>query len=111
DPGRDDADPAVRYLPPRSEEEARLAAIWAQALGLPAVGVTDDFFLLGGRSLLIPRLLFLVGQSFGVELPVRILFEAPTVERMVRAIQSASVTDGAPERRVSDRVDRLSEDG
>jgi amino acid adenylation domain-containing protein len=71
------------YAPPRSEAEQVMASLWAEVLGLERAGVHDDFFALGGNSLLATRLLNLVEHTFLVEVPLRALFEQPTVARLL----------------------------
>ncbi|MEO3754695.1 amino acid adenylation domain-containing protein [Streptomyces sp. B6B3] len=67
---------------PRTTTEARLAAIWEEVLERGPVGVSDDFFALGGHSLLAVRVLARIRQTFEVEMPVRVLFEQPTVAQV-----------------------------
>jgi acyl carrier protein len=64
---------------PRSPIEQQLADIWAEVLRLERVGIHDNFFEFGGHSLLATQVISRLRQAFGVELPVRTLFEAPTV--------------------------------
>ncbi len=71
-----------------SDHEARVAALWSELLDRPAVGVDDDFFALGGDSLLATRLRERLRQEFGVELPLLALFEAPTVAGMTSALEN-----------------------
>ena len=73
---------APAYVAPRSETETALAAIWQDVLKKDLVGVTDDFFALGGHSLLAIRVLGKISKQFGVRLPLRSLFDAPTVETL-----------------------------
>jgi thioesterase domain-containing protein/aryl carrier-like protein len=73
---------------PRSRTEAAVAAIVADVLGVPAVGVHDDFFALGGHSLLLVRLAAELRRSLGAALPVAALFTAPTVAGVARLLSS-----------------------
>jgi thioester reductase-like protein len=74
------------YVAPEREDERRLAAIWSDLLGVAEVGLHDDFFQLGGHSLLAPQLLNRLRDAFGVELPLPVLFQAPTVAQLAEAV-------------------------
>ncbi len=91
-PGPAAAPAAVALEPPPAPVEDVLAAIWCEVLGRDRVGVREDFFALGGHSLLAMQVMSRVASVFGVELPLRELFAAPTVaglagrlERQLRA--------------------------
>ena len=73
---------------PRTPVEEVLATLWAEVLGVPRVGRTDNFFELGGHSLLATRVMSRIAEAFGVELPLRKLFEAPTLEGQAALIES-----------------------
>ncbi|HEX7242949.1 MAG TPA: amino acid adenylation domain-containing protein, partial [Longimicrobiaceae bacterium] len=70
---------AAAYVAPRTPEEEALAAIWAEVLGVERVGVHQDFFEAGGHSLLVIRVVSRVRERFRVDLPLSVLFDAPTV--------------------------------
>jgi amino acid adenylation domain-containing protein/natural product biosynthesis luciferase-like monooxygenase protein/thioester reductase-like protein len=80
------APPAAEPAPPRVRMEDEIAAIVAEVLRLPRVGAGDDFFALGGHSLLAIRLAARLGERFGVEVPVRAIFAAPTPALLAEAI-------------------------
>ncbi|HTQ81481.1 MAG TPA: amino acid adenylation domain-containing protein, partial [Thermoanaerobaculia bacterium] len=84
------------YLAPRGPVEEALVEIWSAVLGLSRVGVEDSFFELGGHSLLATQLVSRVRETFGVELPVRAVFEAPTVARLAQRLESPGETALAP---------------
>ncbi|HEX2568766.1 MAG TPA: MupA/Atu3671 family FMN-dependent luciferase-like monooxygenase [Polyangia bacterium] len=74
------------FVPPRTESEALVARVWGEVLRLGRVGREDHFFDLGGHSLLATQVMSRLGQASGVELPLRALFEAPTVAMLAARI-------------------------
>jgi amino acid adenylation domain-containing protein len=74
------------YVAPRTPTEERLAAVWAEVLALPRVGVADTFLALGGHSLLATQVVSRVREAFRVELLVADLFDDPTVEALARRV-------------------------
>ncbi|WP_233595935.1 non-ribosomal peptide synthetase [Corallococcus sp. CA031C] len=84
------------YVAPRDALEEELAAIWAELLGVKQVGVHDDFFELGGHSLLGTQLISRIRTTFDVELPLRDIFESPTVENLAVHIVQAQAAQADP---------------
>ncbi|HSF43598.1 MAG TPA: amino acid adenylation domain-containing protein, partial [Thermoanaerobaculia bacterium] len=76
-------------VPPRSLSELELVGLFEDLLGIRPVGVTDDFFELGGHSLLATRLMSRVRERFRAELPLRALFESPTVAALAERVDAA----------------------
>jgi amino acid adenylation domain-containing protein len=74
------------HVAPRTPLEETIAAAWREVLGVPRVGVRDDFFALGGNSLVALRLIARIRQAAGAELPVAALLQGPTVEQLARAV-------------------------
>ena len=85
---------AAQVVAPRNEIEAQLCAIWREVLKKDVVGVTDNFLALGGHSLLAIRVLGKISKTVGVRLPLRTLFETPTVEALAVAIATARASRG-----------------
>ena len=85
---RNGAAPAAASASPRTELEQRLAAMWADLLGLASVGVNDNFFDLGGHSLLAVQLLSRVRQMYHVDLALDVVYtSAFTVEELAKVIE------------------------
>ncbi|MEM6406469.1 MAG: amino acid adenylation domain-containing protein, partial [Pseudomonadota bacterium] len=76
-------------IPPRDLIECELLAIWQQVLGTDQIGIQDDFFAVGGHSLLAMRLVSLIRQQFNLQLPVAVLFQQGTVAALAELIRQA----------------------
>lgn len=79
-------EPRQTYLPPRNPEEQQLAQIWARLFRLERVGIRDDFFELGGDSLLAARLLTELGTTFRTDISPSILLTERTIEQLARVV-------------------------
>ncbi|MEM8964231.1 MAG: thioester reductase domain-containing protein, partial [Acidobacteriota bacterium] len=84
------------YVAPRNDDEVILAQIWATVLELPQVGVDDDFFALGGHSLAATEVVYQLRSQLDLEVPVRTLFERPTVASLAQAIDHLRRTGELP---------------
>jgi thioesterase domain-containing protein/acyl carrier protein len=85
------------YVAPRNDVEATLADFWQELLGIDQVGICDSFFDLGGHSIIAVRFFAKIRRSFGVDLPISVLFEAPTIEACARLLEPHR-EDGEPSR-------------
>ncbi|HEX7239407.1 MAG TPA: amino acid adenylation domain-containing protein, partial [Longimicrobiaceae bacterium] len=102
-----DAAGAGEYSEPQTGTERMLAAVWAEVLRVERVGTHDGFFALGGHSLLAMQIISRVRREAGVEVPLRTLFEAPTLGALaarVDALGAGRPEGGAP-------IGRTSRDG
>ncbi len=77
---------STEYVPPRTPTEEKLAEIIRGVLGVERVGVLDNFFELGGHSMMATQVVSRIREEFGVEVPLRTLFEHPTIEEITREI-------------------------
>jgi amino acid adenylation domain-containing protein len=82
--------------PPRTETEEILAAIWREVLEVDRIGIDDDFFSLGGHSLIATRVASRVNSSFQTDLPLRRFFELPTIVELAEAIDAAKADKSRP---------------
>lgn len=86
DPGESRPDLDTPYAPSRTALERKLSQIWAKVLFLEQVGIHDSFIELGGNSLAATQVISQVMKKFQVEIPLRSLFEAPTIAKMAAVI-------------------------
>jgi amino acid adenylation domain-containing protein len=98
------------FVAPRTSVEELLARIWGEVLELEQVGIHDNFFTLGGHSLLLTQIVARIQRAFLVSLPLRILFDAPTVADQSAAIAAAQLEqeDAVEAARIMEELKRLS---
>ncbi|MBV9109396.1 MAG: KR domain-containing protein [Gemmatimonadetes bacterium] len=83
----------TEYVAPDGEAEEAVAAMWRELLGIDRIGVHDDFFGLGGHSLLATQIVSRVRDRWGLELPLKSVFEAPTISRYAALIEAAIMAE------------------
>ena len=100
------------FVEPRTALERVLVRNWIDVLGLERVGVNDNFFELGGHSLLATQLIARISEAFQTELPLRIIFECPSVSSMAERMQQTETRAGAFEEMASilEQIEALSDD-
>ncbi|HEX2270346.1 MAG TPA: phosphopantetheine-binding protein [Pyrinomonadaceae bacterium] len=79
------------FVAPRTQLEEELASLWSEVLKVERVGINDNFFDLGGHSLLATRLMFQLRERFNVDVPLRALFEAPTIATLAPVIVQSQI--------------------
>jgi acyl carrier protein len=80
----------AEYVAPRTAIEEIISSIWSEVLRVERVGIYDNFFELGGHSLLATQLTFAVREKLGVDLPLRRIFETPTVAGLAELVETAN---------------------
>jgi acyl carrier protein len=100
------------YVPPSTPIEEKLVSIWTEVLGIDRIGVHDNFFALGGHSLMATQVIARVRSTFNYELPLRRLFEAPTISALARTIceSHAGTTEDEELAALLAELDELSDD-
>ncbi|MFL5349026.1 MAG: non-ribosomal peptide synthetase, partial [Hyalangium sp.] len=96
-PDRTSAETQEGFEPPNGEIEQQIASIFAELLNLQQVGRNDSFFELGGHSLLATQAITRIHENFGVELPLREIFETPTVANLGKHVEAALASGVDPE--------------
>jgi amino acid adenylation domain-containing protein len=112
DPDQSRPEQESSFVAPRTPVEELLAEIWRAVLNLQQVGVHDNFFELGGHSLLLTQVASRIEQTFQVSLPLRVLFDAPTIADQSVAIAGAQLKeeDAAEVARMVEELKQLSPD-
>ncbi|RMF36692.1 MAG: non-ribosomal peptide synthetase, partial [Chloroflexi bacterium] len=95
------------YVPPRTPVEQELAALCAELLGVERVGIYDNFFELGGHSLLATQFISRVRETFDVEVPLRALFEHPTVAELAEEIEALRQTEEADVAKIAELLEKI----
>jgi acyl carrier protein len=96
------------YVPPSTPVEEDLARIWAEVLGVERVGIHDNFFELGGHSLLATQIASCMRELYDVEVPLRSLFESPTIAQLAALITEAML-ENIEDEELDDLLDQLDE--
>jgi amino acid adenylation domain-containing protein len=94
-PQEEHSQPGSEYVAPQGEIEETLARIWAEVLRRERIGAKDHFFELGGHSLLAARVVARLRTQLGVEIPLRLLFETPTLRELAVRIEQVQQEAGA----------------
>src|SRR6185503_1280633 len=107
-PSPQTAGPDLRgaFVAPRSETEKKLATMWSELLGREQIGIYDNFFALGGHSILATQVLSRVRDTFQVRLSLRNFFDKPTVAALAELLAGATTEDVKPAPPIIRRLQR-----
>jgi acyl-coenzyme A synthetase/AMP-(fatty) acid ligase/acyl carrier protein len=75
------------FVAPRTPVEVRIAAVWREVLGVEQISIRDNFFALGGHSVLLTKVMVRLRDALGVDVPLRALFDAPTIDSLARTLE------------------------
>ena len=101
------------YVAPRTETEEILVRIWSEMLGIPRIGIHDNFFELGGHSLLATQIMSRIREELQIEVPLRSLFESPTIADLAEALDRIRRESAAEADKIAQmlaEIDQLSEE-
>lgn len=110
-PGAARSETDKTYVAPRTASEEIIASIWSHVLGVGVVGVNDNFFELGGHSLLATQVMSRLREGFQLALPLRMLFESPTVAELAQRADEAGAIAAAGSSECVPRIAPVSRDG
>ena len=112
DPVNARPDLGTTYKPPENEIEKKIVEMWQSLLGIEKIGIYDNFFQLGGHSLLGIRLLSRLQEAFQVDIPLKTLFDAPTVIELTRLIEEMFLMEieGLSEEEISEQVSDIQQE-
>ncbi|MEH6797533.1 MAG: condensation domain-containing protein, partial [Rhodococcus sp. (in: high G+C Gram-positive bacteria)] len=95
------------FRAPASRAEEVVAGVFADVLGVERVGLDDDFFALGGNSLIATQIVARLGSELNSRVPLRVIFESPTVQGLATAVEANDVDGGIPPLVAQRRPDRI----
>jgi len=109
-PGHTRSEPEDTFVAPRTRIEQEVASIWGELLGVDRVGVNDNFFAMGGHSLLMTQIVSRIGATLDVEVPIQSFFQDPTVAGLALKITQlrAAQHDDSTISRLLEQIDQLS---
>ena len=91
---------AEEYVAPRTATEEALVAVWSEVLGRGTIGANENFFNAGGHSLLAAKVVSRIRDTLGIEIPLRAVFELPTIAQLAEHVESAGKTEAPPIQRL-----------
>lgn len=102
--------PGQRYVPPRTPTEETLARIWSEVLEVEQVGIHDNFFTLGGHSLLVTQVISRIREAFNVDISIQTFFQSPNVADLSIAVteQRAQTKDADYINQILDHLEQIS---